>query len=103
MLTLNRFEAILFRHLQRIFMETLVHNHLVRFKSITKSKQGVFANFVIKGIRNGTTFNASISVDLDAAEVHLGEPLEHIIEQCARIGVEEFKKSDLQFEGLTRI
>ena len=84
-------------------MKDLAHNNLVRFKNITKKKEGIFAHFKVKGIRNGTTFSASIAVDIDAADLHSGDSLEKIIEECARIGVEEFKKSELQFEGLTAI
>ncbi len=84
-------------------MKDIVHNNLVRFKNISKKKEGIFANFKVKGIRGGTTFTASIMVDIDAAEVHAGDPLEKIIEECARIGVEEFKKCEFQFEGLTSI
>lgn len=84
-------------------MKDTSENNLVRFKNISKKKEGIFANFKVKGIRNGTTFIATIAVDLDAAEVHPGDPLENIIEACARIGVKEFQKSEFQFEGLTSI
>src|SRR6478609_1866746 len=67
-------------------MKDLAHNNLVRFKNISKKKEGIYANFKVKGIRGGTTFSASIVVDIDAAEVHAGDPLEKIIEECARIG-----------------
>ena len=80
-----------------------VENNLVRFKNLSKKKDGIFANFKIKGIRNGTAFTASIAVDIDAAEVHAGDSLEKIIEACARIGVEEFKKCDFHFEGITTL
>ena len=84
-------------------MKDLAQNNLVRFKNISKKKEGIYANFKVKGIRNGTTFTAAIVVDIDAAEVHSGDSLEKIIEECARIGVEEFKKCEFQFEGLTSI
>jgi hypothetical protein len=84
-------------------MKDLVENNLVRFKNISKKKNGIFANFKIKGIRGGTTFTASIAVDIDAAEVDAGDSLEKIIEECARIGVEEFKKCEFQFEGLATV
>lgn len=84
-------------------MKNLAENNLVRFKNITKKKEGMIANFKVKGIKNGTTFTASIAVDIDAADVHPGDTLEKIIMECARIGVEEFKKSEFQFEGLTSI
>lgn len=81
-------------------MQNMAENNLVRFINITKKKGGIFANFRVKGIRGGTTFSASISVDIAAAEVDLADPLEKIIEECARIAVRDFKKSELQFEGL---
>lgn len=83
---------------------TEVHeNNLVRFSHIKKSKEGIFAHFKIKGLRAGVTFTASISVDLAAAEVDAADPLEKIIEHCARIGVKEFKRAEFQFEGLAVI
>lgn len=63
----------------------------------------MYANFKVTGIRAGVTFSASISVDIAAAEVHPGDTLEKIIEECSRIGVEEFKKAEFQFEGLAVI
>ncbi len=48
-------------------------------------------------------YKATISVDLDAADVDLTDPMEAIIEACAKIAVREFKKSDLQFEGLVAV
>ncbi|MEZ5315243.1 MAG: hypothetical protein R3E91_03410 [Chlamydiales bacterium] len=84
-------------------MENLKENNLVRFKNISKTKEGIFANFKVKGVRNGTTFTAVIAVNLEAADVDSGDPLENIIEACARIGVKEFQNSDFKFEGLTAI
>jgi hypothetical protein len=63
----------------------------------------MFAHFKAKGIKNGTSFSATIDVDIAAAEVDPGDTLEKIIEECARIAVKEFKTSDLQFEGLAAI
>lgn len=79
----------------------LADNNLIRFKNITKKKETMYANFRVKGIRAGVNFSASISVDISAAEVHPGDVLEKIIEECARIGVKEFKKAEFQFEGIT--
>lgn len=84
-------------------MKNLAENNLVRFKNISKKKDGLYANFKIKGIRGGTTFSASIAVEMSAAEVDAGDSLEKIIEECARIGVDEFKKCEFQFEGLSTI
>jgi hypothetical protein len=63
----------------------------------------MYANFKVKGIRAGVNFTASISVDISAAEVHPGDVLEKIIEECARIGVKEFRKAEFEFEGLSTI
>ncbi len=82
------------------YMVDLAENNLVRFKNISKKKEGIIANFKVKGMRNGAHFTASIAVDLAAAEVHAGDPLEKIIEECARIGVREFQKSEFTYEGI---
>lgn len=82
-------------------MNDLTENNLIRFKNISKKKETMYANFKVKGIRGGVNFSASISVDISAAEVHPGDVLEKIIEECARIGVKEFKRSEFQFEGIT--
>jgi hypothetical protein len=84
-------------------MKDLAENNLIRFKNISKKKETMFANFKVKGIRKGVNFTASISVDISAAEVHPGDVLEKIIEECARIGVKEFKHAEFQFEGLSSI
>jgi len=84
-------------------MQDLAENNLVRFKNISKKKEAIYANFKVKGTRAGVNFSASISVDISAAEVHAGDILEKIIEECARIGVKEFRKAEFQFEGLTAI
>jgi hypothetical protein len=78
-------------------------NNLIRFKSISKKKEGLFANFKVKGLKGGTSYNSSISVDISAAEVDAGDSLEKIIEECARIASREYKKSEFQFEGLKNI
>ncbi len=84
-------------------MKDLAENNLVRFKNISKKKEAIYANFKVKGIRGGVNFTAAITVDIAAAEVHAGDVLEKIIEECARIGVKEFRKAEFQFEGLTSI
>ncbi len=84
-------------------MNNLAENNLIRFINITKKKDGIFANFKVSGIKGGMVYKATISVDLDAADVDLGDPMETIIEACAKIAVSEFKKSELQFEGLAAV
>lgn len=84
-------------------MENLAENNLIRFINITKKKDGMFANFKVKGIRGGATLKASIAVDLSAVEVDAGDPLEKIIEESARMAVKEFKRADFQFEGIASI
>lgn len=84
-------------------MKDLAENNLIRFRNISKKKETMYANFKVKGLRAGVNFTASISVDISAAEVHPGDVLEKIIEECARIGVNEFKKANFQFEGLTTV
>lgn len=84
-------------------MKDLAENNLIRFKNLTKKKDSLYANFRVSGVRAGVTFNASISVDIAAAELHPGDVLEKIIEECARIGVKEFSKAEFEFEGLAVI
>jgi hypothetical protein len=84
-------------------INNLAENNLIRFINITKKKDGMFANFRVKGVKSGTTFSASISIDVSAAEVDAADSLEKIIECCAKIAVRDFKKSEFQFEGLAAI
>jgi hypothetical protein len=84
-------------------MKDLAENNLIRFKNVSKKKDAIYANFKVKGVRGGVNFSASISVDIAAAEVHAGDILEKIIEECARIGLNEFRKAEFQFEGLSSI
>lgn len=84
-------------------MEDLAENNLIRFKNISKKKESIYANFKVKGVKGGVNFSATITVDISAAEVHAGDVLEKIIEECARIGVREFKQAEFQFEGLVSV
>lgn len=84
-------------------MKNISENNLIRFKNISKKKEGVFANFLVTGIRGGTTVKASISIDIAAAEVDLADPMEKIIEECARIAVKDVKGAQYEFEGLKSI
>jgi hypothetical protein len=84
-------------------MENLAENNLVRFRNVSKKKEAIYANFRVKGVRRGVVFSAIISVDLSAAEMHPGDTLEAIIEECARLGVKEFQDAEFQFEGMTSI
>lgn len=84
-------------------MKDLAENNLIRFKNVSKKKESIYANFKVKGVRGGVNFSASISVDIAAAEVHPGDILEKIIEECARIGMKEFRAAEFQFEGLSSI
>jgi len=85
-------------------MNNLAENNLVRFINIAKKKDGIFANFRVKGVRGGMGFTASISIDLAALDLDPAEDsLEKIIEDSAVIAVREFKKTELQFEGLQSV
>lgn len=84
-------------------MKNLAENNVIRFTNIVRKKEAIFANFKVKGLRNGVIFSASISVDITALELHPGDSLEKIIEECARHGVKEFKKADFQFEGIASV
>lgn len=84
-------------------MKDLAENNLIRFINISRKKTALFANFRVKGLKNGTVFNASISVDLSSLDLHPGDSLEKIVEECARHGVKEFKKAEIQFEGIAAV
>ncbi len=84
-------------------MKNISENNLVRFISISKKKNGLFANFRVKGIKGGATFSSSIAIDVASTNVTAADPLEKIIEECADIAVREFEKSRLEFEGLAAV
>lgn len=84
-------------------MKNIADNQIIRFISITKKKEGLFANFRVKGIKGGAQFSASIAVDIAATELDASEPLEKIIEHSAVIAVKEFQKSEMQFEGMAAV
>jgi predicted hydrocarbon binding protein len=84
-------------------LKNLAENNLIRFVNLTRKKDAIHANFKVKGMRNGVVFSASIAVDITALELHPGDTLEKIIEECARHGVKEFKKAEIQFEGLASV
>ena len=76
---------------------------MIKFKNISKKKESIYANFQVKGLRKGVEFSASISVDLSAAEMHPGETVEKIVENCALIGIKEFKAAEFEFEGIASL
>jgi len=84
-------------------MNDLAENNLIKFKNISKKKESIYANFQVKGLRKGVEFSASISVDLSAAEMHSGETVEKIVENCAKIGIKEFKAAEFEFEGIASL
>jgi hypothetical protein len=85
-------------------IKNLAENNLVRFISVTRKKDLMYANFRVKGVKGGTNFSASISVDLSALEIDLNETaLEQIIEMSAKLAIKEFQKSEIQFEGMKAI
>lgn len=53
-------------------MADVATNNVVRFINISKKKEGIFANFKVSGEKNGAKYNASIRVDISAAEVDPG-------------------------------
>lgn len=83
-------------------MMNIAENNLVRFISIAKKKDGMFANFRVKGMKGGATFSSSISVDISQANVDAGDPLEKIIAECGRIAV-RMSETKLQFEGIINV
>lgn len=84
-------------------MNNMAENNQIRFVSIKKKKNGVFANYKVTGVKGGTTISASIVVDLAAANVDLADPMEKIIEECAKVAAKDIKEPKYQFEGLHAI
>lgn len=80
----------------------LAENNLVRFISITKKKDGMFANFRVKGMKGGATISSSISVDINQTKVDASSPLEDIIAECGRLAV-RMSETKLQFEGIVNV
>ena len=80
----------------------IAENNLVRFISITKKKEGLFANFRVKGMKGGAAFSSSISVDVGQANLGASDSLEKIIEECGKIAV-RLSETKLQFEGVIRV
>jgi hypothetical protein len=80
----------------------IAENNVIRFKNISKKKDGIFANYKVKALHNGVVLSASISVDITALDLDpTQDTMEKIIEECAKHGLREFKKAELQFEGAT--
>ena len=85
-------------------MKNLAENNMIRFINITKKKDGLFANFKVKGIKGGTSFSSSITVDVSSVELDIAQDsLEKIIEACARVAEKEYKKAEFQFEGISSL
>ena len=82
-------------------MQDLSENNLIRFTNISRKKGVIYANFKVRGLRNGVVMSASVSVDISALDLDQGDSLEKIIEECSRHGLKEFKKADFRFEGLS--
>ena len=82
-------------------MNTAEEMNLIRFINVNRKKEGLFANFRVKGIRGGMTFKGTFSVDISACDIDpAGDSLEKIIEASAAYVVKEIKRIDFQFEGL---
>ena len=84
-------------------MSNLAENFVIRFINISKKKDGMFANFKVKGTRGGAVFSASVAVDLDAADVDPTDSIEHIVESCSKIAARELKNSEFPLETLSTI
>lgn len=82
-------------------MKSFIDNNIVRFKKISKTKNGIFVHFHVKGERGGSSFTAAIAVDIEAANVSSCDSLETIIENCAKVGLSEFRNCEFQYEGIT--
>ncbi len=81
-------------------MDDLTENNVIRFKNISQKKDGLFANFSLKTIRNGVIVNASISVDISYLELHAGDPIEKIASESAQHALKQLQKGDFTLESL---
>ncbi|PIS01884.1 MAG: hypothetical protein COT84_00220 [Chlamydiae bacterium CG10_big_fil_rev_8_21_14_0_10_35_9] len=82
-------------------MDDLAENNVIKFTNITMKKGIYYANFKVKGTRNGVITTASISVDISALELHSGDTLEKIIEKSAELALREIKKADFRFDDMS--
>lgn len=82
-------------------MSDLTENNVIKFKNISKKKDGFFAHFQVKAEKNGVIISASLTVDISAHEFHLGDVMEKIITECAKIGLKELRRADYTLEGIT--
>lgn len=80
--------------------KNLAENGIIRFISVSKKKQGLFANFKVEGLRAGVSYSATIAVDVEAMEIDMSDPLEEIIEACAVEAVKQIQKTEFQFQGM---
>ncbi len=80
-------------------MKNLAENNLVRFLSIVRKKDGLYAKFKVCGIREGTTINTSVLLSIDAAGMDPTKSLEEIIEACGKRAAKDCH-IEAQFEGL---
>ncbi|MEL7431028.1 MAG: hypothetical protein AAGI90_00660 [Chlamydiota bacterium] len=81
-------------------MNDLTENNVIRFKHISRKKESFYAHFQVKAERNGVIISATLTVDISAHEFHLGDVMEKIITECAKIGLKELKRADYTLEGL---
>ncbi|MEM8628899.1 MAG: hypothetical protein AAGF04_02345 [Chlamydiota bacterium] len=81
-------------------MNDLTKNNVICFKHISRKKEGFYAHFQVKAESNGVVISAQLTVDLLAHELNLGDVMEKIIAECAKIGLKELKKADYTLEGL---
>jgi len=81
----------------------IADNNVIKFKSLSKKKNGLFANFKVNGIKNGVTISASLAIDLSAVDVDFTDPIEKIIADSAELAMRELQGSQFHFEGLQLI
>lgn len=82
----------------------LAENNVIRFKNISKKKDGIFANFKVKALHRGVAISASISVDITALDLDPHQDtMEKIVEQCAKLGLKELKAIDFEYEQTSNL
>ncbi|HSW71840.1 MAG TPA: hypothetical protein VLG44_00330 [Chlamydiales bacterium] len=78
----------------------IAENNVIRFKNISRKKDGIFANYRVKALHNGVTISATLSVDITALDLDPNQDtMEKMIHECAKLGLKELKKAAFEFEG----
>jgi hypothetical protein len=79
-------------------MDNILENRVIQFKNITRKKEGLFANFLLKSERNGVVISANISVDISALDLSASDTTETIALSCAKHALKTLQKETFSLE-----